>query len=201
MKKAHADYGAALVAELRLAFGNHVGELESWRKLCKAVGVPQKRLPADVDRCRELLHGKHINLVDLASWARWRGDEVQGKTVAAFESASALHRYARITWKAFPREYLETVKLNDSRGRSEVVPYLLGTMLDRCRKNPAFGLYSGPPLREDERMESLKRAIEKWERERGPINAEGPISLKMFGQKKPRYDLLQDLSVEEILVI
>ncbi|KKY18779.1 putative deoxyribonucleaserelated protein [Diplodia seriata] len=92
MKKAHADYGAALVGELRLAFGNHVGELESWRKLCKAVGVPQKRLPADVDRCRELLHGKHINLVDLASWARWRGDEVQGKTVAAFESASALHR-------------------------------------------------------------------------------------------------------------
>ncbi|MCJ1281705.1 hypothetical protein MMC26_001027 [Xylographa opegraphella] len=76
------------------------GKLDAWQRLCKEVGI--RKPPASITQCKKVLHGVHINLVDLVSSRR------EGTNVRRFSNAEELRAYTLSEDKIFPKKKAKT---------------------------------------------------------------------------------------------
>ncbi|OJD34103.1 uncharacterized protein BKCO1_25000129 [Diplodia corticola] len=177
LRLARLFYGKALVGELvdNLGHTDPDGVLADWRKLCRAVGVAEKALPADVDACRELMRGKYVNLLDLAWWLKWKCHEVPGKKVMVFGSVKELQRYSKVAEKGFPEEYLDEQLKRDLWGKLKtgpVVRYLLDIALDIYREYRDSGRQYGLPRVDWQKEEERRKQQKKRQQEEKKIRRE-----------------------------
>ncbi|KAL4248522.1 hypothetical protein ABKN59_007822 [Abortiporus biennis] len=94
----------ALVQQFNRFYGTQIESLESWQRLYKDIGI--KPVPDDIESCKELIKGIHVNIVDLVDFRRTktRHTRQRGHNIQVFDSVGDLSEYAGDTEKYFPRE-------------------------------------------------------------------------------------------------
>ncbi|KAF8068591.1 hypothetical protein FPV67DRAFT_1668665 [Lyophyllum atratum] len=89
------------------AFGGNVHSLQSWKQLCRTVGIPSADDLTSITQCKAALSGMYVNIVDLVDTA------AVGKvmTIGVFSSEKRLGKYIRNTGKIFPKNKAKANKL------------------------------------------------------------------------------------------
>lgn len=86
----------ALTQQFNGIYGTEVEDLESWKGLCRAIGISP--IPDELEACREVVRDTHVNIVDLVDKPNTR------RRVKIFHSEEALSGYTKDTGKFFPKE-------------------------------------------------------------------------------------------------
>ncbi|KAG0643004.1 hypothetical protein HOY80DRAFT_1134122 [Tuber brumale] len=98
-RRARACFRKALINEFNHIFGMNDEDLESWKRLCRVVGVPEERIPVTLTQCRRTISTTHVNLIDLVE-TRYPGRGAPQR----FRTLTDLGTYTRREKKFFPRE-------------------------------------------------------------------------------------------------
>ncbi|KXN86038.1 hypothetical protein AN958_10595 [Leucoagaricus sp. SymC.cos] len=103
-KAAWEDYLEALVGQFNASFGTDEDDLTAWHGLLAHIGVTD--LPDSAKKCKQIIQGKFINLVDLV-------DARDNPTlqIRHFGSEYELSRYTLDEHKVFPRDHVEAGSL------------------------------------------------------------------------------------------
>ncbi|KAK4867258.1 hypothetical protein LT330_000768 [Penicillium expansum] len=96
-RAAWIQYQDALASEVTIWFGD-VLELESWHKLCGAVGISP--LPSTCADGYWAIRDLHVNIIDLIQWARTGSNG----EVKRWRNNAALFEYSIATKKIFERD-------------------------------------------------------------------------------------------------
>ncbi|KAI8677237.1 hypothetical protein LRP88_09734 [Fusarium phalaenopsidis] len=91
-----SEFRDALVEEFNYVYGTDEGGLESWGKLCQAMGLSA---PKTLKEAHKIVRGAHVNLVALVQSPR------TGESVKVFKSVQDLRQFtAKAKW-TFPQEH------------------------------------------------------------------------------------------------
>ncbi|KAF8879697.1 hypothetical protein BD779DRAFT_1122640 [Infundibulicybe gibba] len=88
----------ALTREFNSLYGQDIGDINSWRRLCHVIDI--QPIPETLFVCREAVRATHVNLVDLVELPR----RDAGEKVQKYSSVQELSDYTKNTGKYFPKE-------------------------------------------------------------------------------------------------
>ncbi|EEU46605.1 uncharacterized protein NECHADRAFT_79369 [Fusarium vanettenii 77-13-4] len=91
-----SEFRDALVEEFNYVYGTDEGSLESWDKLCQAMGLSA---PKTLKEAHKIVRGAHVNLVALVQSPR------TGEPVEVFKSMQDLRQFTAKTKWTFPQEH------------------------------------------------------------------------------------------------
>ncbi|KAJ7064902.1 hypothetical protein C8F01DRAFT_983777, partial [Mycena amicta] len=96
-KDAYAAFQDSLVHHFNVKFGKDVDDQQAWVKLCEVLEIHP--IPEDVESCREVVSGTHVNIVDLVDPANL------GRSIHRFTHVRELSEYTIEEDKYFPRNH------------------------------------------------------------------------------------------------
>ncbi|KAI0751375.1 hypothetical protein C8Q80DRAFT_1157047 [Daedaleopsis nitida] len=96
VQNARREFNSAMVLTFNKMYGKRADALSAWQKLCSALGVED--MPRDIASCKQLVRGKHVNLVDFLQ------PPEPGTPVRTFSSEGELREYTQEHEKFFPRK-------------------------------------------------------------------------------------------------
>jgi len=102
--EAWEDYRTALVRQFNTSFSSDDNNLDAWHALLRHIGITDP--PETVKKCKELIRGKFINLIDLIN-AR----DDAGIIITHFPTEVGLSKYTLDSGKIFPRNHVEAGSL------------------------------------------------------------------------------------------
>ncbi|KAF9443008.1 hypothetical protein P691DRAFT_764677 [Macrolepiota fuliginosa MF-IS2] len=102
--EAWEGYRTALVRQFNTSFSSDDNNIDAWHALLRHIGIYNP--PETVKKCKELIRGKFINLIDLIN-ARDNPDVI----ITHFPTEVELSEYTLNSGKIFPREHVEAGSL------------------------------------------------------------------------------------------